>query len=322
MMTFRRFRIIALLLPLFLCSCIGGDFLSFFSSFHRAAPINRLEKQIDASTGTHYGHTILVFDLLHLAGNKNYTYIGGPQVSNLYLYLTSEDMSEEKFELLIGHLTQKVIVKTQNKQHTQQVLNASATSKIRDIAIMLSGLDKRLKHHKLTHSQVQQSVKKMLAYLHGHDKKLGAIPLDQKLRMLQQINLVLEKLPLTKPLSKYQLTDRYRMRPGSFFKSKKMHSGVDLAGRKSCDVFASASGVVTYAGRMGSYGNLVIVEHAKGVSTYYAHLRKIGVRAGRHVLVGERVGIQGNSGNSRGDHLHYEVRFDRKPVNPEAMRGF
>ena len=320
----KSLRALLLLLPLILCSCAGKESVSFISKYNRNAPIDQLERQINTSTHTRYGHTILVYDLLNLNHkNDSYTSREGVQVSGLYLYLTSADMDKEKFLRMINMLEQKVIHKTHNQQHSSQTLNANSTRKIKELAVFISALDQSLKTHKVKrHHQLVIIVSKMASYLKQHSKKLESMSLKDKLNILEKINNVIEKLPLTSPLSQYKVTDRYRMRAGSFLKKKKMHSGVDLAASRSADVFASAAGVVTFAGRMNGYGSIVIIEHGKDISTCYAHLQKIAVRKGNYILLGEKIGIQGNTGNSSGDHLHYEIRLSNKPVNPDIMKRF
>jgi len=165
-------------------------------------------------------------------------------------------------------------------------------------------------------------VEKMINYIKHHHKQLDSMTLQKKLEMLSKLGAVIEKLPLISPMASYKVTDRFRMRAASLLKKKRMHSGIDLAGKKSCDIFASASGIVIYAGRKNGYGSIIIIDHGRGISTYYAHLRSVGVRKGRRVLFGERIGIQGNTGNSSGDHLHYETRLNNQPVNPEIMHRF
>ena len=317
-------KIILLLASLILCSCASREPSSFISKYNRSAPIENLESQISTSTHFRYGHTILVFDLLNLNYKNNiYPSRGGAQVSGLYLYLLSADMSKEKFLHLMTMLQQKVIHKTLNQQKSSKTLNENATRKIKELTALILGLDQRLKAHKLKrHHQLAITTTKMATYLKKYGKKLDSMSLKDKLEILQKINTVIERLPLTSPLAQYKITDRYRMRAGSFLKSKKMHSGIDLAASKSSDVFTSAAGIVTYAGRMNGYGNIVIIDHGKNISTCYAHLQKIAVRKGNYILLGEKIGIQGNTGNSSGDHLHYEIRLSNKPVNPDIMKRF
>jgi len=83
-------------------------------------------------------------------------------------------------------------------------------------------------------------------------------------------------------------------------------------------VLAAGSGQVIYAGWLGSYGNAIIIDHGKGLSTLYAHLSSIAVREGEAVNRGERIGNVGSTGLSTGPHLHFEVRKNGDPVNPTS----
>lgn len=96
------------------------------------------------------------------------------------------------------------------------------------------------------------------------------------------------------------------------------HTGIDIAGRniRGNPVYATGKGTVSFAAYRASYGYLVIIEHGYGYSTYYAHLSRIRVRAGQTVEAGTLVGNVGNTGDSTGPHLHYEVRRWGTPVNP------
>lgn len=98
--------------------------------------------------------------------------------------------------------------------------------------------------------------------------------------------------------------------------ARRMHSGVDWAGPQGTAIRATASGVVTHAGRQGAYGNLVIIQHDFGIQTYYAHLHRIDVNVGQRVSRGDRIGGMGTTGRSTGVHLHYEIRVGGRPINP------
>lgn len=94
------------------------------------------------------------------------------------------------------------------------------------------------------------------------------------------------------------------------------HSGIDLAVKVGTPVHTSMEGKVVYAGwNNQGYGNLVVVENG-AFRTYYAHLSQIPVTLGQTVHTGEVIGLSGNTGNSTGPHLHYEVRVNGEPVNP------
>ncbi len=84
-------------------------------------------------------------------------------------------------------------------------------------------------------------------------------------------------------------------------------------------VVATADGMVINAGPKGDYGNAVVIKHRNGFETLYAHLAKVDVKPGEKICRGEQVGLVGTTGRSTGPHLHYEVRVDGNPRNPEPF---
>jgi murein DD-endopeptidase MepM/ murein hydrolase activator NlpD len=96
------------------------------------------------------------------------------------------------------------------------------------------------------------------------------------------------------------------------------HKGVDMVTAKGTPVRSAANGRVTYASRDGNYGNVMVVDHGNGMSTYYAHLDKEFAKEGQEVKRGEIIGAVGSTGNASTPHLHFEVRKNDLPVNPQA----
>ena len=96
----------------------------------------------------------------------------------------------------------------------------------------------------------------------------------------------------------------------------RMHEGIDIAVGEGTPVRAAAAGTVIYAGWMSGYGNLVAVDHGNGLSTAYAHNSSLAVSVGQSVAAGEVVSYSGNTGNSTGPHVHFEVRVDGSAVDP------
>ena len=86
------------------------------------------------------------------------------------------------------------------------------------------------------------------------------------------------------------------------------HTGIDLAAEEGSDIEAAASGQVVFAGEKGGYGNLVIIEHADGQQTYYAHCSELLVEQGQKVAKGQTIAQVGSTGTSTGPHLHFELR--------------
>ncbi|MEI0557956.1 M23 family metallopeptidase [Brachyspira intermedia] len=106
----------------------------------------------------------------------------------------------------------------------------------------------------------------------------------------------------------------YRIHPITGVRTK--HMGVDIPGRLNTPVYAARKGKVIFAGYSGGYGNLVIVRHDKGYTTYYGHLNSITTKAGATVGVGVMIGRMGSTGRSTGSHLHFEVRRNGVALNP------
>jgi murein DD-endopeptidase MepM/ murein hydrolase activator NlpD len=96
----------------------------------------------------------------------------------------------------------------------------------------------------------------------------------------------------------------------------RMHEGIDIAVASGTPVFAVASGTVVHAGWLGGYGNLVVVDHGNGLSTAYAHNSSIAAGVGASVGQGQVIAYSGNTGNSTGPHVHFEVRVNGSAVDP------
>ena len=97
-----------------------------------------------------------------------------------------------------------------------------------------------------------------------------------------------------------------------------VHKGIDIAAPAGTTIKAAGSGIVRQAGfNEGGYGNLVVIDHGNGVQTYYGHASAIYVTAGQRVNEGDRIAAVGSTGNSTGNHLHFEVRLNGVQVNPE-----
>jgi len=107
----------------------------------------------------------------------------------------------------------------------------------------------------------------------------------------------------------------YRISP--FTGRRELHAAFDIANREGTEIHAPANGVVTFVGKKGPYGNLVIIDHGYGLVTRYGHLKSIDVKKGAKVSRGEIIAKMGNTGRSTGPHVHYEVRLNGVPVNPE-----
>jgi murein DD-endopeptidase MepM/ murein hydrolase activator NlpD len=125
-------------------------------------------------------------------------------------------------------------------------------------------------------------------------------------------------VPLRMPLSgDPSVTSGFGYRADPFLGRLALHPGVDLAEAYGAEIHAAASGRVVHAGPAGGYGIMVEIDHGNGLATRYAHMSEMLVEEGEAVDKGAALGKLGSTGRSTGPHLHYEVRVDGEPVDPE-----
>ena len=135
-------------------------------------------------------------------------------------------------------------------------------------------------------------------------------------KSLDQLEQGTISIPSLKPVANASFTSGFGTRSDPFQGRAAMHAGIDLAGPVGTSIYATADGVVGRSEWSGGYGNLVEINHGKGIQTRYGHLSSSLVRAGQRVKRGDLIARMGSTGRSTGSHLHYEVRIDGKPVNP------
>jgi len=123
-------------------------------------------------------------------------------------------------------------------------------------------------------------------------------------------------IPSVQPVAKLNFTSNFGIRSDPFRGTAAMHAGVDIPGPVGTPVYATADGIVDHAERSGGYGNMVEIDHGKGIATRYGHLSRILVASGTRVTRGQLIALMGSTGRSTGPHLHYEVRIDGHAVNP------
>ena len=149
------------------------------------------------------------------------------------------------------------------------------------------------------------------------EDELRANAVLQGLDRMALYRLAAARLPFALPVQGgFRFTSGFGYRRDPKGWGTRMHSGTDFAGPRGTPIHATADGVVKKAGWHSGYGKTVIIQHAFGLETLYAHLNEIRVREGQTVSRGDRIGDMGTTGRSTGVHLHYEVRVEGKPVNP------
>ena len=134
--------------------------------------------------------------------------------------------------------------------------------------------------------------------------------------MMLQNQLSRRLLPSMPPVRTGYYSSNFGWRIDPFTGANAMHEGVDFVANAGTPIYASAGGVVDYAGLDGSYGNMVEIDHGNNIVTRYAHTSKVLVKVGQVVRRGQEIAEVGSTGRSTGNHLHFEVRYKGVAQNP------
>ena len=134
----------------------------------------------------------------------------------------------------------------------------------------------------------------------------------------EQRATLLQLIPSGSPIAYNGITSKFGYRIHPTLQKREFHNGLDLKAKMKTAVYAPADGIVNWAGyhKSSGYGRLVILEHIYGFKTYYGHLNRVVVKSGEFVKKGDLIAYTGNSGMSNGPHLHYEIRFNQRVLNP------
>lgn len=140
--------------------------------------------------------------------------------------------------------------------------------------------------------------------------------LESSLESLEKVRRAAKHVPHGSPAPGNRISSHFGNRRDPFTGRRALHGGLDFRGNTGDPVFATGSGKVVKAGRRGGYGKLVVIDHGGGITTRYAHLSRIMVKKGQRVTKGTRIGKIGSTGRSTGPHLHYEVRRNKRVLDP------
>ena len=144
--------------------------------------------------------------------------------------------------------------------------------------------------------------------------------LDEIERLASNKADLLKAIPSIQPIKNKDLTrmaSGFGYRTDPFTKKRRKHWGMDFTAKKGVPIYATGNGVIKRAdNRSSGYGKHIRIDHGFGYVSLYAHLSKYNVRRGQKVKRGDLIGYVGNTGRSRGPHLHYEIFKDKKRINP------
>lgn len=147
------------------------------------------------------------------------------------------------------------------------------------------------------------------------DERADQLGLMEAMLLQQKVKKV--ALPSSRPVTTGWYSSNFGWRIDPFTGKNAFHEGVDFMADVGTPVYAAGGGIVVYADNYAGYGNMIDIDHGNGLVSRYAHTSKIVVKAGDVVMKGQKIAEVGNTGRSTGAHLHFEVRHQGAPQNPQ-----
>lgn len=207
-------------------------------------------------------------------------------------------------------------------QKDAKILNYKIENKIQEIynrAHLISSRYKIIEKSKVTHLK---HLSNMISQNHDSvfDSLESKVNIAKALDHFARIDDLVADVPIFIPVKNALISSKFGMRKLKG-KRKRMHKGLDLVGVKNARIYAAANGKVLEVAYSASYGNYVLIQHKKNLKTRYAHLKTLKVNSGQKVRQGQVIGIQGSTGRSNRDHLHFEVIHRKRHLNPINFVG-
>jgi murein DD-endopeptidase MepM/ murein hydrolase activator NlpD len=286
---------------LLLTSCLQKPD-TYLTQSARLAYIKRIENKINQKTNSDYGHIILQYDLLSLQNDDYFCSDSSLYNSLLQDHSTSKRAFRKKTNLLLRQISRKAykgsLLDMANKKIALQI------NHFNDLAKKLP---------------VPQTAKNK--FLQQKNPNIFGI-IDESFAQEARLAFIKEHLsasPLLVPMQEARVTSNFGKRKSPIKPRKvglEMHYGIDMVSNRNYQIYATSQGIIKFAGTQVGFGNVVIIDHGYGYQTYYAHLDSFVVKEKDEVLPGQVIGIQGSSGKITSYHLHYEIRYHNKPVDP------
>ena len=256
-----------------------------------------------------------------------------------YIHLKTTDLKNRKLEKIVAQQKESI-----ENQQSQIEIFANKINGLKANLAVLNNLEKKIKtvvnlkdtkDNKVlfgvggsapedldTKHLITDSHNNLLREMHQQVKELEMNSVNQQstlqvlFKTLEDRENLLACTPSIRPTTGW-ISSRFGYRRSPFSGKREFHKGMDIAANRGTEICAPADGTITFSGRKGLFGNMIIIHHGHGLMTRYAHIEKFIKKRGETVSRGETIATVGNTGRSTGPHLHYEVLLNGVPVNPE-----
>jgi len=259
---------------------------------------------------------------LHKFVKKAFIYIIITIFSTIFIAVTTIfylDNNLNKIDSKNSKLIEKNKALTQTFKETQKALEL----KIEELKLKEEALEMQTE----AFNEKRMEISELSSSLNAIETLMGIVP-DKNSTIEDRVNLtqldmeqkatILQFIPNGSPIIYNGLTSKYGNRIHPVLKRKEFHNGIDMRAKMNTPVYATADGVIEWAGlhKKSGYGKLVIIQHNYGFKSYYGHLNKIIIKTKAFVRKGDLIAYTGNTGRSSGPHLHYEIKYFYRTVNP------
>jgi len=234
--------------------------------------------------------------------------------------ITSETFtSKQNFNIYvdqIGELYSRILYIDQQTDRLQDIIKKQIIGKEKLPKLKkkdkLDGKGGPFTGQKISNNDIQKILGRLMEGMSVREEiynKMEAILLNQ--------SVLKETLPTLYPVNVPYTSSSYGWRRDPIFGKRAFHEGIDFSAAHGESIYATAGGIVVHSGKSGAYGNLVTINHGGGFETRYAHISKILVKKGDIVKKQDLIAYVGNTGRSTGPHLHYEIRLNKKSLDPK-----
>lgn len=232
-------------------------------------------------------------------------------------YFAENQMLKSKVEIYSKKLTEVEQKLALLEEYEAKIRNISKELKLNPKYLPRGGKETSINDFSINSKNASDDIK---SKMEKADSILKSIEEKEKsmselLELLNAMKLVVDSTPTSLPAYGW-ISSGYGKRISPFGRGVVFHEGIDISLRTGTPVKATASGIVVHAGWQSGYGKLVVIDHGYGYKTKYAHNSEIKVKVGQRVKKGTIVSLSGNSGDSTGPHVHYEVVVAGKTIDP------